>query len=279
MAVVVLGLASSLSWGAADFGGGLTSRRGPLLGVLVTAQLVGLMLAVALAWSRGEPAMTGLDVGWSVLCGILGAIGLAGLYSGLAIGRMSVVAPVTGLVATCVPVVGAILLEGLPGTLVLAGIGLAIVAILLVSIVAETDPGRPSGLAQALAAGVGLGLFSLALSRVGDGLVFSPLVVVRGVEAVLFALAIVTLRRPWRVGRSLWPAVLGIGVLDMFGNAFYLAAAQSGALAVAVVMSALYPVVTAILAAVVLRERITPGHATGIAAAVLAIVLIVGGSA
>lgn len=279
LAVVLLGLASSASWGTSDFAGGLTSRRAPVFGVLLVTQGIGLVVAAALATAGGEPAILPGDLGWSILCGLLGGAGLFGLYAGLARGRMSVVAPVTGLVGTTVPVVGALLLEGLPGPQVLAGIGLGIAAILLVSVVAESDPDRPTGLPYAVFGGLSLGLFSLAIAQVSDEYVFRPLIVVRGVEAVLFTTLILLARRPWRVGRPLWAAMVLIGCLDMFGNAFYIAATHAGALAIAVTLSSLYPVVTAILAAVFLRERITVGHGAGILAAAVAIALIAGGSA
>ena len=122
-------------------------------------------------------------------------------------------------------------------------------------------------------------MFSLAIAQLSDGAVFGPLAVVRGVEAVLIAAVIVATKTVWRMPRRLVLPIVGIGVADMAGNAFYILAIQAGALAVASVMSSLYPVTTVILATVFLHERVTRSHAAGIALAATAIALIGIGSA
>jgi drug/metabolite transporter (DMT)-like permease len=214
-------------------------------------------------------------VGWSVLSGFLGTVGILSLYGGLAAGRMGVVAPVTGVLAAIVPVVVGILLEGLPGPIVLVGIGLAIVAVVLVSITADAGPDRrPSGLGYALAAGLGLGFLGVALSRVSDGLVFGPLTILRAVQVVLVGSVIVLAGRSWRLDRRILPAVMTVGLLDMAGNGLFLAAAQAGPLAIAAIVSSLYPVTTVVLAALILRERLGLGHGVGILCALVAIVCI-----
>ena len=279
LAVVAFGLLSAASWGAGDFGGGLTSRRAPLLGVTLFMQLVGMIIVLGLWVAIGEALPGPGDIAWSALAGVIGAIGIAGLYHALSVGKMSVVAPVTGVLGASIPVVVWIALEGWPPPLVVLGIGLALAAVVLVSVVAEGGHVGPSGLPYALLAGLGIGLFAVVISKVGDGLLFGPLFVVRLVEVVLFAIVIIVARRPWRLPRHTWGPVLVVGALDMGGNAFFIAAIQTGALAIAGVLGSLYPVVTVILAALVLRERIGGIHAVGIGAAALAIALIAGGSA
>jgi drug/metabolite transporter (DMT)-like permease len=279
-AVIALGLGSALAWGAADFGGGLASRRAALFGVVLVAQSVGLVISLSLAILGSEPVPGIADVGWSALSGLLGAVGIIALYAGLAAGRMGVVAPVTGVLAASVPVTVGMVLEGVPGPGSLAGIGLAIVAVVLVSRAADAGPdGRPSGVAYAIAAGLGLGFLAVALSRVSDGHVFGPLAILRGVQVVVVVAAIVLMRRPWRLGRGILPAVALVGLLDMAGNGLFLVAAQVGPLAIAAVLSSLYPVTTVVLATLVLRERLGRGHAVGILCALTAIVLIAAGSA
>jgi drug/metabolite transporter (DMT)-like permease len=191
---------------------------------------------------------------------------------------MGVVAPVTGVLAAIVPVLAGIALEGLPRPIVLAGIGLAIVAVVLVSRVASPTGGR-SGIELALVGGFGLGLFNVTLSRVDDGLVFGPLVVVRFVEAALIAAVVVLWRRPGRVPVRLLPAVAVIGVLDMTGNAGFLFAEATGSLAVASILTSLYPVTTILLAIAFLREPMNRSHAFGIGLALVAILCITAGSA
>lgn len=277
--VVALGIGSALAWGAADFGGGLASRRAPLFGVVLVSQLVGMVIAFGIAVARAEPVPGIADIGWSALSGALGAVGILSLYGGLAAGRMGVVAPVTGVLAATVPVVVGIVLEGLPGVVVLVGIGLAIVAVVLVSVTADAGAeGRPSGLGYALAAGLSLGLLAVAISRVSDGLVFGPLAIMRSVQVMLVAAAIVLAGRSWRLEQGILPAVAAIGLLDMAGNGFFLVAAQTGPLAIAAIVSSLYPVTTVVLATLVLRERLGLGHGIGIVCALVAIVCIGAGS-
>jgi len=212
-----------------------------------------------------------------MLSAVFGGIGISALYAGLGRGRMSVVAPVTGLIAAGLPVVVGIALEGTPQAGVLGGIGLALVAVVLVSRVADEGGGR-SGLGFGLLAGTAIGTFNITIAQVSDGLVLGPLATMRATQAILVLAAIVLWRGPWRLRPGFVPAIVLIGLLDMGGNAFYIAATQSGQLAIAATLSSLYPVVTVILAAVLLRERIGPAHAAGIVLAALAIVLIASGS-
>ena len=277
MATVVLGLVSAVSWGSGDFGGGLLSRRTALFGVVLISQLVGMALALVIAIARGETAPTAADLGWSALGGAAGGVGITALYQALALGRMGIAAPVTGVTAALIPVTAGIVLEGLPKPLVLLGIGLAIVAVVVVSRVRDEDPG-PSGISLALIAGVGLGVFSVCISQVSDGHAFGPLVVMRGTEAILIGAAVLITHAAWRPAARLVRAIAGVGALDMVGNGAFILAVQAGSLAVAAVLSSLYPVTTVVLAAIFLRERLTRTHAVGIAMAVTAIACIAAGT-
>ncbi len=271
------GLASALAWGAGDYGGGLLSRRASGLGIVLVSQVVGMVISALIAVLRTEPWPGAPDVGWSVVSGVAGVVGISCLYRGLAVGRMGTVAPVTAVLAAALPVLAGVLLEGLPSPIVLLGIGLAIVAVLLVSHVAAGEGGR-EGLGLALTAGVALGTFNITIARLTEGLVFGPLVIVRGVEALFVVVIIAATRTPWRLSDRILPLALLVGVLDMSGNAFFILARQAGQLATAAALSSLYPVTTVLLAAAFLRERITVVHALGIAAAAAAIVLITTGS-
>jgi drug/metabolite transporter (DMT)-like permease len=235
-------------------------------------------IALTLTLVRGESVPNGNDVLLCLVAGLLGGIGITALYRGLAIGRMGIVAPVTGVLAAVIPVVAGIILEGVPPVPVLAGIGVAIVSVVLVSRVADEGGGR-AGLTEALIAGAAIGCFGIAISGLSEGQVFSSLTVIRLVQAALVIGLVLLTRAAWRPPTDAVPVILVIGVLDMAGNSFYLLAVQTGALAVASVLSALYPVVTVILAAVVLHERVTRDHSVGIALAATAIVLIGVGSA
>jgi drug/metabolite transporter (DMT)-like permease len=193
---------------------------------------------------------------------------------------MGIVAPITGVFTAAIPVAVGVATAGLPGPIRLAGFGVALLAIVLVSLVDDGTTGR-GGLLLAIGAGLGFGLYSACVGQVETG-VFGPLMVSRATASVL-VLAIVAARRtPVRAVASAEPRllllVMLVGVLDLVGNAMFLAAAQASGLALAAVLGSLYPVSTVILAAIVLREPIGRIHAVGIAAAALAAVLIVGGA-
>ena len=268
-------------WGCGDFGGGLLTRRTALFGVVLISQAVGLLVALALAVVRRETMPLPEDLVWSVLGGVAGGIGITALYQGLAVGRMAVVAPIPAVIAALIPVSAGVLFEGVPPPLVVFGIALALVAVTLVSRVDDEgdEPPRPSGFRFALMAGAGLGFFGVCIAQISDGHAFGPLAVIRGSEAILVGAAVVVSRTAWRPERRLVPPIAAVGVLDMAGNGAFILAVQTGSLAVAAVLSSLYPVTTVILAAVVLRERVTATHAFGIALAMAAIACIAAGSA
>jgi len=276
MATVVLGLLSATAWGAADFGGGLLSRRAPLFGVVLLSLAV--PCAVMLVASRviGERIPSREDLVIATLAGVAAGIGILALYHGLAVGRMSVVAPITGVLAASIPVAAGLVLEGISSPPVLAGILLAIAAVVLVSRIADDGTPRESGLRWGLIAGAGLGTFNVLADGLSEDALLGQLAVFKGVELLLVGAVLLATRRPARVPRRLVPAIATVGMLDLVGNGSYILATQAGELAVASVLSSLYPVMTILLATIVLRERVTRGHAVGIALAAAAIVLIAG---
>ena len=269
---VVFGLAAALAWGAGDFGGGLASRRVPVYGVVLVSQIAGGALCLAMALILSESFPTGKDLLVCIAAGLAGGFGITMLYRGLAIGRMGIVAPITGVLAAVIPVVAGFVMQGVPPPLVVVGIVLAVIAVVLVSRVADEAGGR-AGLTEALVGGTAIGLFGVAIAQLRPGDLFADLTTIRLVQGVLVVLIVIVTRAAWRPGRLVLPLIL-IGVLDTVGNALYLAAVQTGQLAIASVLSAMYPVATVILAAAVLREPITRDHSVGIALAAAAIALI-----
>jgi len=276
---VVLALVSAVLWGISDFGGGVLGRRAPILGVLLATQAVGFAITVVGAIVLPEPTLSAGDLGLAMVASGLAAVGIGCLYRGLAVGRMGVVAPVTAVFTALTPAVIGSVLQGAPSQIAIVGIGLAIVAVIIVSRTPDDGAGRPSGLPYALVGGVTLGLLGAVLSRIPIAHLFTPLAVMRGLEVVLFIVVVAALRLPWRMPRQTWLLVLGVGVVDIAGNVAFLTAARTGDLATAAVLSSLYPVVTVLLAAAILRERITRSHAAGVALALVAITLITGGTA
>jgi drug/metabolite transporter (DMT)-like permease len=279
LTVIAFALLAAGSWGFSDFGGGLLGRRSPVIGVLLVTQAIGCAIALAAIPIRGEAILAGKDLALTGLGGLLAAVGIGSLYWGLAVGRMGIVAPIAAVLAALTPATLGFMIEGIPSPIVLGGMAIAVVAVVIVSLSPGDRSDRPSGLGLALLAGVVLGLLAFTMSRVSSAYLFGPLAVMRLVQVVIFGLVILARRRRWRLPRTSWRLALGVAIVDLLGNAAYLTAARSGQLAMASVVSSLYPVVTVLLAVSILRERMTASHTAGVALAGVAIAMIAGGSA
>jgi drug/metabolite transporter (DMT)-like permease len=273
----VLALASAVVYGAADFCGGLASRRASAFAVVALSQGAGLVvLLVLLPWLGGDARPA--DLGWGAAAGIAGASGLVLFYRALAEGVMSVVAPVTAVTAAAVPVLVGLLGGDRIGPWAALGIVLALIAVVLVSAedgLASLRAARPASLTPALVAGTAFGFFFVLLDQTRDDAGLVPLVGARLMSVVLVVAIAVAGRRSLRVPRPALPTVLLAGVGDMTANAlFLLATQQGGQLAITGVLASLYPVSTVVLAQVLLRERLGGAQLAGLVAAVVAVVMI-----
>ena len=274
--VVGLGMVASLGWGIGDFGGGLASRFAPVLGVLFTSQAASLIVGVPLLLLASEPAMRPLDFVLAAVGGLFGATGLALLYRGLSVARMGVVAPIAAVITAALPVAFGFATEGIPSPVSIVGILCAAASVVLVSRSADANDERPSGVRYGVVTGLLFGMFPIVSNGISDDVLVGPVLTVRIASILSVATFILVRRQPWRVPRRLWPAMLLIGVVDMAATAAYLSAIAVGPLAIAAIMTSLYPVVTVVLAALVLRERMSRIHVVGILAAGLAVALIAG---
>jgi drug/metabolite transporter (DMT)-like permease len=275
-----LAVLASIAYGAADFLGGLATKRGStVFSAVVCSQATGLVLVLlALPFLRAaSPTVT--DFAWGAASGLAGGIGLALLYRGLAVGVMSVVAPVTAVCAVIIPVVVGLAFGERPAPPATAGIVLAVVAIALISRSGEVDGGKraTTGLATAVASGISIGIFLVCLERTEPAAGLWPLVPARIVSVSFFAVAGLLARESLLPRRESWPIVVGGGALDMVANIFYLIAVRQGPLSIVATLTSLYPASTILLARIVLRERLRLVQQAGVACAVLAIVLIVSG--
>jgi drug/metabolite transporter (DMT)-like permease len=235
----------------------------------------------------GGGGPTGRDLALGAAAGAFGGVGLVCLYRGLAIGRMSVVAPITAVGAAVLPVVWGLVARGeRPSTASLAGVVIAVVAVGFISRSAdeavdgteEPVAGAARTLLLATVAGIGFGAVFVLLAETSRDAGFWPLVGAR-VSSIAFltvgAVATGQTLRPGRGGAG-W-LIVGAGLLDMTANALYLLAARRGLLALVAVLSSLYPAGTVVLARVVLRERLVPIQLAGLGMAVAGIVLIAAG--
>jgi drug/metabolite transporter (DMT)-like permease len=281
MTAVALAFASSVSWGVADFVGGLKSRTLPILNVLLPSQLVGLTLTGVFVLARGEGAPGGGFAVFAALSALAGIVGLTAFYRALAVGNMGVVAPISSCAAV-VPVVVGIATGDRPGPLQAVGLALALGGVVLASreeVVGEQASGRRTapGAGLAMLSALGFGLFFLAMDRASDGDVPWAMLVNRITGVSLLVAATLVLRPPFRAGRRDAPALVGIGMLDTAANAMYAVAATKGLVSVVSVLGSLYPVTTVGLAAIVLRERPHRLAQIGAATALCGVALVAAG--
>jgi drug/metabolite transporter (DMT)-like permease len=277
---IVLALVAALGYGASDFVGGLTARHVSPWTIALAGQLAGgfAMLAIGLSLpSQAGPA----DFAWALVAGLGSAVGTVFLYRGLARGRMGVVSPVSGVGAALVPVFVGVALGERLGTLTWVGVLVAPPGIYFVSREVAERTGRSwGGITDGALAGVGFGLLFVALAQVPESAGVLPLAANQGVGALFTLMAAGLLRQPWvphhRTGRRAagWGAVGGL--LGTAGTAAFLVASHSADLAVTGVLASLYPAVTVLLAATVLREsfRLSQGLGLLVCGASVALVAI-----
>lgn len=235
--------------------------------------IISFVILVGTALLRHEPFSGPTDLMWGALAGLLVMAGSVFLLRGFASGRMGIVAPVSGVLATTVPVIFAAFTEGLPRGLQLLGFGLALVSIWMLSH-PEKFGGRPAGLGMALLAGVGFGGFFTALDQVGESAVFWPLAAGRLTGFVLMVTFAFSTRRSLIPQAPPLVLLALLGLLDVGGNLFFLLAVQAGRLDVAAVLASLYPAVTATLAWLIAKEHLARLQVIGVAVAIVAIALI-----
>jgi drug/metabolite transporter (DMT)-like permease len=276
---VAYGLASAAVWGAGDFSGGLATKRGNVYLVVTLSQLVGLgcLLALALLLEGALPSLR--DLLFGALAGLGGVVGILALYTGLARGRMGVVAPTTAVLSASIPVVVGIVTEGIPPLMVLLGFGLAVTAVWLLSGGGKADGIRRDELGLAFLAGLGFSLFFVFIDQISTGIIFWPLTVAR-IASVPLLLLFILGRRRWqgiqvtKLPHNLLPIIALSGILDSGGNYFFALAAQSGRLDIAAVLASLYPASTVLLARLILKETLGSRQWLGVAVALVALILI-----
>jgi drug/metabolite transporter (DMT)-like permease len=274
---ILLSLLAAASYGLADFVGGVTSKRVSPWSVALVAQLGGAALVFLVTlWVPGSP--TTADMAWSVVAGLGNGFGTAFLYRGLSAGRMGVVAPVSGVGAALVPVVVGVLTGERPTALVWIGILLALPGIWLVAREPATGPGPlGAGLTDGILAGLGFGTLFAALAQIPEGAGLVPLALNQVVAGLTIVLVAMVLRSPW-VPRD--PRALGgvvSGALGALATGAFQVATHSGYLTVTAVIASLYPAVTVMLAASLLREHVHRAQALGLGLCAVAVSLVAAG--
>jgi drug/metabolite transporter (DMT)-like permease len=277
---IVLSLAAAFIYGAADFFGGLASKRNLVWSVVFASGAAGLVTALASLplLASGAPRAHDLELG--VLIGLVGLIGVAALYRGLAIARMSVVAPITAVVAAAVPILYGVLRGERPSWSAALGIVLALGAVALVSrssdedVTGDPEPQR-AGLLLAFISGAGFGLVYVLLAASSRGA--WPLVASRTTFLICTGLIVLRLRPSPLLAPGTGRLAVLTGILDMGANVFYLLSLRYTLISIAAVIASLYPASTVMLARVVLHERLHAVQWAGVACALAGVVLMARG--
>ena len=290
--VIVFALAAAVLYGSADFLGGAASRRSRALSVAALSVPAGAVVMLLAAVVAGGSLPTA-GLGWAIAAGAFGGVGLIAFYTGLAVGPMSVVAPVSALVSTVLPVGVAVASGEDLGVRVYAGVATCLLAIVLVSLERGSWPGRKAarsaqerslrhhaalrGVGYGVVCGALFGIFFVLLRYAGSSGVLWPVGIARLANcAVVLTVAVLARARP--VGRAAGGRVLAAaifsGVLDASANLFYVLATRAGLFGVAIVLTSLYPGITVLLARVVLRERMHAVQRMGLLLAAVGVVLV-----
>ena len=277
MDAIVLALGASLSWGLADFFGPLQGRKLGALRTLVYVQLgglVGIALIVAVRGLGPRSAVTLL----AIPAAIAGTLGLFAYYRGIAVGAISIVAPIAG-VSAIVPVVVGIASGESPSALQLTGIACALVGVFL----AAREPGRvgdtklAAGVGLAVLAAIGFGGYFPFMHAAGNADYWWASLIFRLASTSVILVAVAVQRPALGVPARILPWLALIGFGDMFGNLLYAAASSSGLVSVTSVLASLYPIVTVVLARILLSERVARSQEAGIGLTLAGVALISAG--
>jgi drug/metabolite transporter (DMT)-like permease len=262
MRSIALALGASLTWGISDFFGPLKGRTLGALRVLVYVQLGGLVAIALIVAVRGKgPADA--SVLFAVPAAISGTLGFYAYYRGMAVGAMSIVAPIAGISAT-IPVVVGIISGDRPSLWQWLGIGAALCGVFL----ASREPGRGSrvaaGVGLALLAAIGFGGYFPPMHAAGNADFWWASLIFRMTSTSVILGAVAIRRPPLAVAPIQVPLIALIGVGDMLGNFLFAAASTSGLVSITSVLASLYPIVTVLLARLVLKERVARSQEAGI---------------
>lgn len=284
MLIVALGLSSAIAWGLADFLGGFKNRELDIWTVGLSSQFAALLICVPALLAAGGPVPEDRVLVYGALAGVANAVGLVTFYRALALGRMSIVAPIVGMSALLPVIVGLISGER-PSLLQSAGIAIGIGGIVLASreldhdVVDRAGPRVVIVLSIVAAVAVGANLIGIekAVALSGESSILWPLAAARACAVVLIligALATGHLRAP---GSRHVPALIALGALDLVANVFYSHATQQTLLSIAAVLASLHPVVTILMARALLDERLRRIQQAGVVLAIAGVCLIAGG--
>src|SRR5437868_13067916 len=267
-------------WGASDFTGGYGARRANAFVLTAFSHLCGCVLMLAISFAEHAPLPSRASILWSIAASSMGGFSLALFYRALASGQMGLTAPIAALIGAAIPTLADIALEGTPSRWSIAGFGLAIVAIWLIT---RPDPqgendeaGHPKGVAMAALAGVGFAAFYICMHQTTGSPIFVA-AIGRIASFVATAVVVIATGAPLAMELPSIGIAMLAGFLDISGSALYIYASQRGRLDEAVVITSLYPAITVLLARIILKEHFSRWKFIGLLAALAAVPLIAAG--
>jgi|SRR5215831_9441187 len=277
MDAIVLALGASLAWGFGDFFGPLQGRKLGALRTLVYVQLgglVGIAIIVAVRHVGPRDAVALL----AIPAAVSGTLGLYAYYRGIAVGAVSIVAPIAG-VSAVVPVIVGIASGESPSAWQLAGIACALLGVFLAALEPRSgaEPRVAAGVGLAVLAAIGYGGYFPFMHAAGNADYWWASLIFRIVSTSVILLAVARQRPNIAVPGRVLPWLALIGFVDMFGNLLFAAASTSGLVSITSVLASLYPIVTVVLARILLSERVARSQEAGIALTLAGVVLISAG--
>ena len=271
---VIYGLASASFWGTSDFSGGFVTKTSSVFGVLLVADIIGIVLLTICALWIGSPVPDKSSLMIGASAGITGLIGLAAFYKGLAKEHMGMVASVAAVISAALPVFFGMLMEGVPSNRQITGFAAAFAAIWLLSVSEKSRTIRWRQLILPATAGIGFGFTFILIDQAVDQSVLWPLLASRMTGTVVLIMLLLVFRVGKMPHKHKYPLVCLTGFFDAAGTAFYASAAQVGRLDISVVLASMHPAITAFLAWVVLKERLSHRQWIGVIASLIALALI-----
>lgn len=273
---ILWALGAATTYGIADYLGGRATRQSPAPAVTFAGQSVALLLLCGLVYASGTSVMGRTDFLWSAGAGFGGALALVTFYRAMAVGPMTVVAPITAVVNIAMPVIVGIAQGERPSAISYVGIGLAPIAVALIGDILSSTQTQVQSRAiwLSLIAGSGFGLIFVCLAQTSDDAGLWPLLAQRMTSVPTVAIVGLIGYRSLRVTRNVGTFAILSGVLDTLANSLYLTAARSGMLSLVGVITSLYPASTVILAMRIDKERIHKGQMLGVGVAIASVVAI-----
>lgn len=272
----VLALAGALGWGVGDFLGGLAARRLAVLTVLAVSQAVGLVGVLGWVLLSGDPFPGAVELLPAAVAGIAAMIGLGALYRGFAIGAMGIVAPISAA-APVVPLAVDASRGEVPSAVQWLGVALVVGGIVVLSREPSASGRVASGAGLAVVAAVAFGLFFVGIDAGSDESSAWAVAAARMASVPVAVAAALATGASLAPPRRLLPLVMAVGVFDTAANVFVAAATTYGAVGIVAVLSSLYPVMTIVLAWLVLGERLGLGKRMGGGVALVGAALVASG--